>query len=174
MGTVTTIPGLGLGDPIPPFVSQPHGPGTLPITFWGFGPGVSLTVTAIAAERTIVMTFKLPKIIYDDKYQFAYGPLTRIANLSVDGSTSSNFARTSDAGFGFNENGHGVLLTASFSGNVGGRFIAQGIGGVNSGVVAPYCTPLYQQPFIGQGAIFNTVDYMLANPGTAVFHYKVF
>lgn len=116
-----TVPGLGLTDSGGGLISQPNGPGTLPMTFGYSGPrgnDIYSTVTASAAAKTVTFTMKVP-VFYclcddwpgPDSWS---GVIVRAASLS-GGAGSSNFDVLASGPFGYNRGGSGLSLQGSFA-----------------------------------------------------------
>ena len=111
------VPGFDLNVGTPT-VTQPKGPGKLPIVFTypgapGVGNGITSTVTVTPADRTIVFTMKVPRYV-PQQYLFASGPIYRTAGLLVDGLSNDIFATSAFAAFAYNTSGHGVIIDGEY------------------------------------------------------------
>src|ERR1700693_529266 len=99
----TAYPGLGISNPAAT-VSQPHGPGTLPITFdpLGKGFGLSNTFTADAAAKTITIR----TIIKDCGLNCHWhGWVHRAANIRIDDNLQNYFGSSTNAAIAYLTNG---------------------------------------------------------------------
>lgn len=116
-----TVPGLGLTDSGGVLISQPNGPGTLPVTFaysGSRGNNIYSTVTASAAAKTVTFTMKVPVFycLCDDwPGQDSWSAvIVRAANLS-GAAGPSNFDLLASGPFGYNRGGAGLSLQGSFA-----------------------------------------------------------
>lgn len=156
------IPGLGLTDLGLPLVSQPQGPGKLPIVFsWRvFYPykWIVESVTADPKRETVTFTIATPVYRYEGSSPF--GPIWRIAQIEADGAASSSFQNSANAAFAFQPSGSGVMLTGK---TIFGS--SKGMYGT-SGCTGP-------MPSSG-GAICNVNYYFTESKTILTFEYKIF
>jgi hypothetical protein len=160
-------PGLGYSSPVAT-VSQPHGPGTLPITFdpLGKGFGWSHTFTADPAAKTITIKMEIKDCGSGCRW---YGWVHRAANIRIDDNLQNYFGSSTNAAIAYLTNG--VALSGGCSGivpdvsnTIGNYFNGQGCGGA-------------QPTVLQQGAVFSEVWFDTGNSGhTSVitFTYKLF
>lgn len=149
----TVIPGLGAVDFVnPPLVTQPHGPGTLPLIF-DYDAGYYVErVDAVGYQREIFLTVTIHSCPASDCYW--YGPVSRVANIRADGNSTGSFAHSSFAAFGYVK--HGVTLSVAES-----QFIFPCAGTDPNGASAtPYdnCS-ISNTPFTGPGAVFGSWSF---------------
>jgi hypothetical protein len=161
-------PGLGYSSPAT-VVSQPHGPGTLPITFdpiGTYGPfGWSNTFTADAAARTITITMKIKDCGFDCRW---YGYVHRAANIRIDDNLQNYFGSSTGAAIAYLTNG--VALSGGCSGIVPdvSNTIGISFNGSGCGVAQPTA--------LQQGAVFSEVQFDTGGTHHSVitFTYKLF
>jgi hypothetical protein len=111
---LVVLPGFSVTQG-PSSVEQPKGAGQLPIVFTYEGGNIrnrdTITVTATPIEKTVTFSMTVGKYIF--QYNAGFGPVTRIAGLLVDGSSSDVFANSEYAAFSYNPTGHGVMISGS-------------------------------------------------------------
>jgi hypothetical protein len=142
------VPGLGIVDPHPPVVTQPNGPGTLPLIFDYGGDGYYVErVNAVPSQRAIVLTLTIHSCHSDCYWS---GPMSKVANIRPDGNSTGNFAHSSFAAFGYVK--HGVMLSVAESQST---FPCAGTD-PNGASATPYdnCS-ISNTPFTGPGAVFG-------------------
>lgn len=158
------IPGLkAVSFVYPPVVTQPKGPGTLPITF-DYGSGFVERVSAVPDQREIVLTLTI-RSCYDCYW---YGTVSRVANIRPDGNSTANFAQSTSSAFGYVK--HGVMLSIDESSWCAGT-------DPNGASAATYMEcPITNTPFTGPGAVFASwVFYSyLGKPMSMKATYRVF
>jgi hypothetical protein len=161
------IPGLGaVSSTSPPTVTQPHGPGTLPLIFtYGSGSNFVERIDAIPFQREIYLTLKIASCF--DCYWF--GTVSRVANIRADGSSTGNFAHSSFSAFGYIQ--HGVMLSVAEDGT--------GCAGTDpngASQVAYVSCSLSNIPFTGPGAVFSSWGFYsaLGKPQVMKAVYRVF
>jgi hypothetical protein len=143
----TVIPGLGAVDFVnPPLVTQPNGPGTLPLIF-DYDAGYYVErVDAVGYQREIFLTVTIHSCPASDCYWS--GPVSRVANIRADGKSTGSFAHSSFAAFGYVK--HGVMLSVDES---------LGCAGTDphgaSATAYDNCS-LSNTPFTGPGAVFGS------------------
>lgn len=160
------IPGLGLGG-VPPSVTQPKGPGKLPILF-GNGEDSDVAVTANPKTKSVTFTMHINKIGGDG--EFAMGPVTRIMGLA---STGAAFSTSNVSAFGYVAPGD----LAEVSGSV--RDVGRtepGTPGISIGAFHGYdtCYANIQPNSAGQGFIYDALGFYAGYPETTAFSYTVF
>jgi hypothetical protein len=165
-GSSAVYPGLGYSSPATT-VSQPHGPGTLPITFdpLGKGFGWSNTFTADAAARTITIKMAIRDCGFDCHW---YGYVHRAANIRIDDNSQNYFGSSRSAAIAYLTDG--VALSGGCSGIVADVSNTIGIFFNGSGCGAAQPTALQQ------GAVFSEVGFDTGGTHNSVmtFTYKVF
>ncbi len=161
----TLIPGLGATfGSTPPPVLQPNGPGTLPLIFlydtpWGYRE----IVNAAPNQRVIIMA-----VIMSSCFNCVwFGTISRVANIRADGTSTSSFAHSGVAAFGYNT--HGVMLSVTNGWCAGtdpnGASIDTYMDCSNSNT-----------PFNGPGAVFGVwvVESDIGKPVSSQATYRVF
>lgn len=99
------IPGLdAFSSTSPPTIRQPNGPGTLPLFFVYANPNYIEMVNALPQQKLISLSLRIESC--RDCYWF--GTVSRVANIRADGNSTSNFAHSAYAAFGYVQ--HGVML----------------------------------------------------------------
>jgi hypothetical protein len=159
-----TYPGLGMDDGGGAAVSQPHGPGTLPITFnYGSGFGWSNTFTADAAARTITIRMTIKDCGLGCHW---YGWVHRAANIRIDDNLQNYFGGSGGAALAYL--GAGVALSGGCSGIV--PDVSNTIGNTGNGCGTAQPTVLQQ------GAVFSEVWFDTGGTHRSVitFTYKLF
>jgi hypothetical protein len=172
----TAYPGLGISNPAAT-VSQPHGPGTLPITFdpLGHGFGLSNTFTAEAAAKTITIKTIIKDCASPQQYCRWYGWVHRAANIRIDDNLQNYFGSSTNAAIAYRTNGVALSgvgqyqcsgIVPDVSNTIGVLFYG-GVGGCGAA----------QPTTLQQGAVFSEVGFDTGNSGhTSVitFTYKLF
>ena len=166
-GGSVVYPGLGYSSPAAT-VSQPHGPGTLPITFdpLGKGFGWSNTFTADAAARTITIKMAIRDCGFDCHW---YGYVHRAANIRIDDNLQNYFGSSTGEAIAYLTNA--VALSGGCSGIV--PDVSNTIGNTYTG--GGGCA--VAQPTVSQqGAVFSEVWFDTGGTHTSVitFTYKLF
>jgi len=139
----SVIPGLGaVSWTSPPSVQQPNGPGTFPLIFNYEFPNFVETISALPQQKLIILSVRIASCWTC----YWYGAVSRVANIRADGNSTSNFANSWYAAFGFVQ--HGVMILA-----------APGCAGTdpNGASAGTYqdCDLTYN-PFTGPGAIYGS------------------
>src|ERR1700687_227996 len=156
-----------LGYSLPATVSQPHGPGTLPITFnpLGQGYGISNTFTADAAAKTITIKMTIRDCGFDCRW---YGWVHRAANIRIGDKSQNYLGNSANAAIAYLTNG--VALSGGCSGIV--PDVSNTIGVYLSGSGCGAAKPTNLQ----QGAVFTEVPFDTGGTHSSVltFTYKLF
>jgi len=128
------IPARSISTLSAPTVTQPNGPGTLPIRFdWpDAGPGMWEIVTAQPAEKSIVLKVGIPA-----RGVFYLGGITRIITLRLDGKSVNKFRHLRAGNLVYVDKGEAFLMESP------GNFMC--FGPVGSGCADP--------PFNGYGTL---------------------
>jgi hypothetical protein len=144
------VPGLDLSYGQPPKVTQPRGPGKLPLIF-EYDSNWREVVTATPDARMVHFTVVMRSCFNC----YWMGTISRIANIEADGNTTNTFAQSLFAGFGFLQ--HGVMLSVGQN--------PSGCAGVTAGgvVASAYWDCPATAPFSGTGGVFTS---------TAVYSYR--
>jgi hypothetical protein len=171
-GGEIAYPGLGYSSPAAT-VSQPHGPGTLPITFnpLGSGFGWSNTFTADAAARTITIKMTIKDCGFDCHW---YGWVNRAANIRIDDNLHNYFGSSTNAAIAYLTNG--VALSG-----VGQNACSEIVPDVSNtiGVDGNFCTDtgggVAGPTVLRQGAVFSEVWFDTGGTHRSVitFTYKL-
>ncbi|MGA8764388.1 MAG: hypothetical protein WB562_16090 [Candidatus Sulfotelmatobacter sp.] len=165
----TVIPGLDtLSWTSPPTVTQPNGPGTLPLLFaYGDGENFQEAITALPYERTIALALRIRSC----GDCFWSGTVSRVANIRADGNSTSNFAHSSFAAFGYVT--HGVMLSVP---EMGAAFGCAGTDPNGASALTYFDCSLSNNPFAGPGAVFSSWGFQsqLGEPLTMMAAYRVF
>src|SRR5882762_4695065 len=157
-------PGLGYSSPAAT-VSQPHGPGTLPITFGplGHGFGISNTFTADAAPKTITI-----RMIIKDCGSGChwYGWVHRAANIRIDDNLQNYFGSSTNAALAYLTNG--VALSGAGQNQCSGILpdVSTTIGIYFYGKVG--ACGVAQPTMLQQGAVFSEVGFDTGGVHTSV------
>jgi len=165
-------PGLGYSSPAAT-VSQPHGPGTLPITFdpLGHGFGISNTFTADAAAKTITI-----RMIIKDCGSGChwYGWVHRAANIRIEDNLQNYFGSSTNAALAYLTNG--VALSGAGQNQCSGIVpdVSTTIGIYFYGQIG--ACGVAQPATLQQGAVFSEVGFDTGGVHTSVitFTYKLF
>jgi len=160
------VPALGLVDPRPPVVRQPHGPGTLPLIFDFGGDGYYVErIDAVPYQREITLTLTIHSCYADCYWQ---GTISKVANIRPDGNSTGNFAHSAFAAFGYVT--HGVMLSVDEGKGCAGT-------DPNGASATPYdiCS-VSNTPFSGPGAVFTSWGFQSYNghPESMRATYRVF
>jgi hypothetical protein len=101
------VPAYGGSTLGTPTVTQPNGPGTLPIRFdWhGFPADMWETVSAQPAQRLVVLRVGIPA-----KGVWWGGSLTRLITLRLDGTTENKFRHLRVGAFAYVDGGEALVL----------------------------------------------------------------
>jgi hypothetical protein len=169
-------PGLGYSNPAAT-VSQPHGPGTLPITFdpLGSGFGWSSTFTADPAARTISIRITIKDCGLNCHW---YGWFHRAANIRIDDNLQNYFGSSTNAALAYLTNG--VALSGAGQNPCSGIVpdVSNTIG-VSLNTDGNYCTAnggIAKPTVLQQGAVFSEVQFDTGGTHHSVitFTYKLF
>jgi|GEM_PF-676372 hypothetical protein len=103
----SNVPARGSSFLPAPTVTQPNGPGTLPIKFeWqGEGNGMWEIVTAQPEQKSIVMKVGIPA-----RGVFYLGNLTRLITLRLDGKSLNKFRHLRTGAFAYVDKGEALLM----------------------------------------------------------------
>jgi hypothetical protein len=160
-GFVFAFPGEGLSYPAGS-ITQPKGPGTLPIIFdWGVGD-IKQTVTANPNARTITFAMKLRSCKENCGW---FGQIWRAANVRANGNSQNYLGSSSFAAMGYDKNG--VLLTGACPG-VASDVSTVDDSGESCGVLLPAT--------LQQGAIYSIGGFASINgkPDGPTITYHLF
>lgn len=181
-GTYNPIVYPGLGHSSPATVSQPHGPGTLPITFNPFGRygyGVSNTFTADPAAKTITIKMTIKDCGLNCRW---YGWVHRAANIRIDDNSQNYLGNSMKAAIAYLTNG--VALSGA-----GGQYPCPGVVPDVSNTISvafnndpKFCMGnggVAKPTTLQQGAVFSEVEFDTGYvPGShtsvLTFTYKLF
>jgi hypothetical protein len=176
-GATIAYPGLGYSSPAAT-VSQPHGPGTLPITFDPFGKGFgwSNTFTADPAAKTITIRLVIRDCGSGCRW---YGWVHRAANIRINDNSQSYLGNSANAAVAYLTNG--VALSG-----VGGQYQCPGVVpdvsntiGVNFDSDGKFCNfngGIARPTALQQGAVFTEEGFDTGGTHSFVltFTYKLF
>ncbi len=137
------IPGLGVSFGFAPTVTQPNGPGTLPLIFEYGSTNFREIVSAAPYHRTIYLTL----VIRSCSDCFWSGTVSRVANAEPDGSNASTFGHSSFAAFGYFH--HGLMLSVDDGAGCAGT-------DPNGASLSPYFDCGSNTLFFGTGAVFTS------------------
>ena len=138
------IPGLNaVSSTAPPTVRQPNGPGKLPLIFEYGSKNYTEVISATPGKREIHILLRIAAC--NDCYWS--GTVSRVANIRADGNSTSNFAHSAFASFGYMN--HGVMLSVDPPACAG----ADPNGASTS---AYFSCSVSSAPFNGPGALFTS------------------
>ena len=151
------IPAYGSSSLGTPVVTQPNGPGTLPMRFdWhGFPADMWEIVTAQPGQRSIKLKVSVPP-----KGVWWGGELTRVITLKLDSKSVNKFRRLRAGVFAYVDGGEALLLQSTAP-------VCFGPGEILS---APQCSAT---PFNGYGTLVAQGNYSPDGSSLAVT-YKIF
>jgi hypothetical protein len=150
------IPAFGGSTPETPTVTQPNGPGTLPIRFdWRFSADMWEIVNAQPSQRSVSLKIGVPP-----KDIWFGGQLTRVITLHLDGKTVNKFRRLRLGAFAYVDGGEALLMKSP-------ALVCFGPGEI-SNVNGCTATPLN-----GYGTLLAEDDYSPLAPSLVVT-YKIF
>jgi hypothetical protein len=143
------IPGLGAVSFVhPPVVTQPKGPGTLPLIFDYYSGFFVERVDAVPYQREIVLTLTFHSCPESDCYWF--GIVTGAANIRPDGNSTGHFAHSAFAAFGYVN--HGVMVSMDES-----QSPCAGIDPNGASATPGFdCFSISNPPFTGPGAVLGS------------------
>lgn len=148
----TVIPGLGVVDFVnPPVVTQPNGPGTLPLIF-DYDAGYFVEkIDALPNQRQIVLMLAIHSCPESDCNWFGW--VSRVTNIRADGNSTSNFAHSSFAAFGYVNHGVAISVDESL------QFPCAGTDPNGASSTAYNDCSISNTPFNGPGAVFGSWSF---------------